>query len=159
MKHSVIFNMPSAVWGISLVDITETNVTRGNSKQRNQQRNWETVIQTAGLLTQAVVLQEPELYKYDNSDKFINSELYKTIGNRHKFQLQMFNANINVWIFALGAEQADVFGKNAQQLHTVFDLVPVHRDLDETIELNPSVFHTQDSDFVNIQFFPAPTSL
>ncbi len=159
MKHNVIFNMPSAVWGISLVDITETNVTRGNSKQRNQQRNWETVIQTAGLLTQAVVLQEPELYKYDNSDKFINSELYKKIGNRHKFQLQMFNANINVWIFALGAEQADVFGKNAQQLHTVFDLVPVHRDLDETIELNPSVFHTQDSDFVNIQFFPAATSL
>ena len=79
MKHNVIFNMPSAVWGISLVDITETNVTRGNSKQRNQQRNWETVIQTAGLLTQAVVLQEPELYKYDNSDKFINSELYKKI--------------------------------------------------------------------------------
>ena len=127
--------------------------------QSNAISNWETVIQTAGLLTQAVVLQEPELYKYDNSDKFINSELYKTIGNRHKFQLQMFDANINVWIFALGAEQADVFGKNAQQLHTVFDLVPVHRDLDETIQLTPSVFHTQDSDLVNIQFFTAPTSL
>ncbi len=131
-------------------------VTQSNA---NQQRNWETVIQTAGLLTQAVVLQEPELYKYDNSDKFINSELYKTIGNRHKFQLQMFDANINVWIFALGAEQADVFGKNAQQLHTVFDLVPVHRDLDESIQLTPSVFHTSDSELINIQFFPAPTSL
>jgi len=154
-----VFNMPSAVWGVSLVDITETGVTVGNSKERNQQRNWETVIQTAGLLTQPIVLQEPELHSYDNSDKFVHSDLYNKIGTRHKFQLQMVNANINLWIFALGSEHTDIFGKNAQQLHKVFDLVPVHRDLNETIQLNPSVFHTANSDLINIQYFVAPTNL
>ncbi len=50
------YDFPSSVWGISLVDITATGVTRGEGKQRNQQRNWETVLQTIGILTQPTVL-------------------------------------------------------------------------------------------------------
>jgi len=40
---------------VSLVDITATGMTRSNdpdSVERNQQRNWETVIQCLGLRTQ-----------------------------------------------------------------------------------------------------------
>ena len=153
-----VFDIPSAVWGISLVDITATGVTRGHGKQRNQQRNWETVLQTVGLLTQPIVLQKPELHSYNNSDSFVGSELYKKIGNKHQFQIQMLNANVNLWVFALGAEQADVFGEKAQRLNNVFDLIPVHHSLEETIQLTPSVFHTRNSDLINIQYFVAPTA-
>jgi hypothetical protein len=152
-----IFNIPSAVWGVSLVDITATGVTRGHGKERNQQRNWETVLQTAGLLTQPIILQNPELHNFNNDNGFSDSALFNKIGIKHQFQLQMLNANINMWIFAIGAEQADVFGTNAERLHTVFDLIPVHSDLDETIQLTPSVFHTSDSGLINIQYFIAPT--
>ena len=97
-----VFDLPSAVWGVSLVDITATGVTRGHRKERNQQRNWETVIQTAGLLTQPIVLQQPELHSYNNSDSFVGSELYKKIGKKHQFQIQMLNANVKLWNIELG---------------------------------------------------------
>lgn len=48
--------------GFSLVDITATGVIRGISDdqiERNQQRNWETVLQCIGLRTQPQNIQEP----------------------------------------------------------------------------------------------------
>ena len=46
--------------GYTLVDITATGVTRGvNEHARNQQRNWETVLQTIGLRTQPVLIKGP----------------------------------------------------------------------------------------------------
>ena len=149
------FELPSAVWGVSLVDITCTGVTRGDGKTRNQQRNWETVLQTVGILTQPIILQLPELHNYDNENKFVGSKLFDAIGNKHKFQMQMLNPNINIWMFALGAEHEGVFGPNLNKLHEVFDMIPVIPDLDNTIQLKPSVFHTQDSEYINIQFFSA----
>ena len=38
---------------LTLVDITHTNEYRENNKQRNQQRNYDTLMQTIGLFTQA----------------------------------------------------------------------------------------------------------
>mgnify|MGYP001265397135 FL=1 len=149
------YDFPSSVWGISLVDITTTGVTRGEGKQRNQQRNWETVLQTIGILTQPTVLQYPELHTFNNQEKFAGSELYKIIGDRHKFQLEMMNPEINVWIFAFGSEREGVFGSKLEKLHETFNMIPVIPDLEETIQLKPSCFHTQDSELINIQFFPA----
>lgn len=48
--------------GFSLVDITATGVIRSNDNDaidRNQQRNWETVIQCIGLRTQPQNIQVP----------------------------------------------------------------------------------------------------
>ena len=42
------------------MDITVTNVTRGESIQRNQQRNWESLIQALSLKTQIEVVVGPE---------------------------------------------------------------------------------------------------
>lgn len=49
--------------GYSLVDITATGVTRGidpDSIERNQQRNWETVLQCIGLRTQPHQISRPD---------------------------------------------------------------------------------------------------
>ena len=152
------FEFPSAAWGISLVDITNTGVTRGDSKERNQQRNWETVLQAAGLLTQVVILQEPQLTSFTKEHDFTNSRLYDYIGHKHKFKLQMMDPNINIWMFAIGSEHEGVFGTKLERLHEVFDMVPVIPELDETIELHPGIFSTTDIELVNIQFFPAKHS-
>ena len=153
----VLFEVPSAVYGVSFVDVTCTGVTRGESLARNQQRNWETILQIFGLLTQPVVLQLPEEHFYNADDNFVGSELFKRMGKQHQFVVEMLRPDTRFWIFAIGSERADVLA--CDKLLDLFDLVPVIPNLTETIKLNPSVFHTSDSELINIQFFPAPTSL
>jgi len=151
----VLFEVPSAVYGVSFVDVTCTGVTRGESLARNQQRNWETILQIFGLLTQPVVLQLPEEHFYNADDNFVGSELFKRMGKQHQFVVEMLRPDTRFWIFAIGSERADVLDINT--LLGLFDLVPVIPSLNETIILKPSVFHTSDSDLINIQFFAAPT--
>ena len=153
----VLFEVPSAVYGVSFVDVTCTGVTRGESLARNQQRNWETILQIFGLLTQPVVLQLPEEHFYNADDNFVGSELFKRMGKQHQFVVEMLRPDTRFWIFAIGSERADVLA--CDKLLDLFDLVPIIPNLTETIKLNPSVFHTSDSELINIQFFPAPTSL
>ncbi len=153
----VLFEVPSAVYGVSFVDVTCTGVTRGESLARNQQRNWETILQIFGLLTQPVVLQLPEEHFYNADDNFVGSELFKRMGKQHQFVVEMLRPDTRFWIFAIGSERADVLA--CDKLLDLFDIVPVIPNLTETIKLNPSVFHTSDSELINIQFFPAPTSL
>ena len=152
-----MFDVPNAVWGITLVDITPTGVTRGDSKERNQQRNWETVLQTIGILTQPIILEVPTYDTFVNADGFKGSVLFKRLGTRHKFIFEMLRPKLNFWVFAIGSEHEEVFGKEAERLHEVFDMIPVITNLNNTIELKPSVFHTKNSDLINIQFFPAVT--
>jgi hypothetical protein len=48
--------------GFTLVDVTATGVIRGqdsDNTERNQQRNWETLLQCIGLRTQPQNIQEP----------------------------------------------------------------------------------------------------
>ena len=96
-----------------------------DEKENNatQQRNWETVLQTAGILTQVVVLQYPELHSFTSTDNFAGSELYKIIGDRHKFSPEMMNPDINVWIFA-GSEHRGVSYQKLKKLHETFDMIP-----------------------------------
>ena len=44
---------------LTLVDITETGDLRGTGKTRNQQRNFETLQQCIGMLTQPWSIAEP----------------------------------------------------------------------------------------------------
>ena len=151
----VAFEVPSAVYGVSFVDVTCTGVTRGESLARNQQRNWETVLQIFGLQTQPVILQLPEEHLYNTDDNFVGSELFKRMGKRHQFVVEMLRPETRFWIFAIGSEREDVL--DCDTLLGLFDLVPVIPNLTETIKLKPSVFHTSDIELINIQFFPAPT--
>ena len=151
----VVFDLPSAVYGVSFVDVTCTGVTRGENLARNQQRNWETVLQIFGLQTQPVILQLPEEHFCNKDDNFVGSELFQCMGKRHQFVVEMLRPDTRFWVFAIGSERADVL--DCDTLLGLFDLVPVIPNLTETIKLEPSVFHTSDSDLINIQFFPAPT--
>jgi len=153
-----MFNVPTAVWGITLVDCTCTGVTRGYSKARNQQRNWETIIQTVGILTQPIILEVPQFDTFKDRDAMKGSVLYKILGHRYKFEFEMLKPSLNFWVFAIGSEHQGVFGDKCERLHEVFDMIPVVPGLNNTIDLKPSVFHTTDPEHINIQFFTAPTS-
>jgi hypothetical protein len=150
------YDVPSTIYGVSFVDITATGVTRGESKFRNQQRNWDTVLQIFGLLTQPIVLEEPEPYTYTKQDQFEGSELYNIIGTQHQFTISMLRPDTKFWVFCIGSEREDVLQK--EKLEELFDLIPVIGGLDETIRLQPSAFQTQDLEFVNIAFFPTPST-
>jgi hypothetical protein len=49
----------------TLVDITQTNVSRGpgNDLKRDQQRNFQTLIQTLGLRTQPLNVTQPIMFQ------------------------------------------------------------------------------------------------
>lgn len=148
------FDVPSAVWGVTLVDCTPTGVTRGDSKARNQQRNWETIIQTFGILTQPIILESPTMNRLGEDIK--RTVMFQRMGNKHKFIIEMLRPEMNYWVFAIGTEHNGVFGDYCERLHETFDLIPVITGLDNTIDLTPSVFQTKDPELINIQFFHAP---
>lgn len=55
--------------GFTLVDITATGVIRGqvpDNMERNQQRNWETLLQCIGLRTQPQNIQEPATSMFED---------------------------------------------------------------------------------------------
>jgi len=112
------------------------------------------VLQIFGLLTQPIVFEVPQVYSYNQDDKFVGSELFKRLGKRHQFVIEMLRPDTRFWMFAIGSESVDVI--TVQKLNELFDYIPVISGLRETIQLEPSVFQTQDSELINIQFFPAP---
>ena len=76
--------------GITLVDITATGVTRhrvDNELERNQQRNWETVLQVIGLKAQPQLIDGPycQTFEIDNYDQWVGKwfsrveQYYKSI--------------------------------------------------------------------------------
>lgn len=154
-----MFDVPTAVYGITLIDCTPTGITKGDSKERNQQRNWETIIQTFGILTQPIILEIPQMDKFPDNEVLQSSPLYTQLGKKHKFIFEMIKPELNVWMFAIGSEHNGVFGENLERLHDAFNMIPVIPDLDSSIDCKPSVFQTKDPELINIQFFPAITSV
>jgi hypothetical protein len=120
------------VIGYTLVDITETKVIRdvdGKELERNQQRNWETVLQCIGLRAQPQNMDwrvdEVSLENYEFG------ELYK---GTHK-----------VWSFAFTTDFPGVFddGKDpVGLLESDFNEVPVVTYLDETARFLLPLFYT-----------------
>ena len=118
--------------GYTLVDITETGVTRdrGNQEhQRNQQRNWETIIQCISLRAQPIDLvqkvQELDLEGLEFGE--------------------MYTGKHRVWTFAFVAEHEDVYSKNGDPvglLEDSVDTVPVITGLDETARFLLPILYT-----------------
>jgi hypothetical protein len=119
--------------GYTLVDITATGVTRYRPEQefeRNQQRNWETVLQTMGLRTQPLMINGPICTESNLADGWNFGEYYQ---GRHK-----------IWAWTFAIEHQDVFlvGDNPQGgLETDFEQIPVVTGLAETARFMLPIFY------------------
>lgn len=133
----------------TLVDITNTDVYRGNSKERNQQRNFETVMQTVGMLAQPWIIHKPYYAQPVKNaetaeDKLMNfyyEDYIKHFGERHQFSDQTIRRAM-IWSMIIGVESHGVFGKDGEVLLKMFDNIPVITGLDEKVKIDPPVFKT-----------------
>jgi len=131
------------IWHLlTLVDITETGHTRGTGLLRNQQRNFETVQQVIGMLTQPFGIGPPSSYKWGKVHRRFK-DTGTVWGEVHDFTQEML-ADLNVWLWRFGIEREGVFdlhekfdGKN---LLNAFENVPVITGLTENAVLQPPVF-------------------
>lgn len=120
--------------GYTLVDITDTGVLRYNPEliaQRNQQRNWESVLQVIGLRAQPMEIISPR-----------NPKMVSMAG--HEFG-SFYKGSQRCWKFMFFVEHMDVFGgadNPTLLLEQDFDQVPVITGLDETAGFPDPVFCT-----------------
>lgn len=131
---------------ITLIDITKTNTIRGYSKQRDQQRNWETVLQVLSLKTQPNVLEGPMKIDYINSVpndgfKLYFGDFYHDMPAPHSF-----------WAVKFSSEHTEVY--DIENLYQDFDQVPIILGLDETARFMLPIFHSYGS-LKNIHLFLA----
>ena len=119
--------------GFTLVDITATGVTRANDPdqiERNQQRNWETVIQCMSLRTQPQHIQEPMMVNINDINMFEFGDMY-TGAQR-------------VWTWHWAVENTDVYdlpGKTLGGLQQDFEQVPIITYLSETARFMLPIFY------------------
>jgi len=119
--------------GYTLVDITNTGVTQVSDTeimQRNQQRNWETILQVVGLRTQ--ILQSSQQLHIKKLELFEFGELYR---GRH-----------NIWEFMFTVEFSNVYYQNNSPVGGLIadvDQTPIIPNLTETATFPLPIFCTQ----------------
>ena len=122
------------VTGFTLVDITRTGVTHNrleNEYQRNQQRNWETVIQCMGIRTQPLDIQGPKCI-----EMFIDED---TFG-------EMYQGRQRVWCWTFTADRTGTWLDGSNELAFLnkdFNEVPIIQGLDETARFILPIFYTK----------------
>ena len=122
----------------TLVDITATGVIRhtaGNELQRNQQRNWETVLQCIGLRAQPQLIDGPYIKEYEIDETAVFGDIF-------------FHTKQRVWIFSFGVESPDVFlygNDPVGQLDKDFAQVPIICGLEETARFMLPIFYPYGS--------------
>lgn len=130
----------------TLVDITKTGQYRkekGKDKEKSQQQNFDMIMQTIGMRTNASYISDPIVIEGDLQEKF-----GKTFTGIHK-----------VWIFnffiehsgALTDELGNTCGLFLQDLH----LVPIITGLDESATFKKAIFDTMCPDNLNTIVFPS----
>jgi hypothetical protein len=95
-------------------------------EQRDQQRNWETVIQVLGLKTQPLIVKYPVHFANEKLEHFDFGEFYQGVHS--------------VWAFQFRGEREDFY--MLEQLEEDFDQVPVTLGLEETARFMLPIFHT-----------------
>ena len=119
--------------GVSLVDITATGVIRHtpeNETKRNQQRNWETVLQCIGLTAQPQLIEGPQTFEYEIDHQSVFGEMY------HGLQ--------KIWVFSFAVESDDVFtigNDPVGRLDENFSQVPIICGLEETARFILPIFY------------------
>lgn len=116
--------------GYTLIDITKTNEVSGqaDNKRRNQQRNWETLVQVLGLRSQLIHLGDPEILNIDVTNT--------------NFGLD-FAGTQRVWMFKFGIEHDGVYADEHYShgaLEGDFINVPIILGLDETASIRSPTF-------------------
>ena len=114
----------------TLVDITPTGVTRGpEGLERVQQRNWETVLQAVGLVTQPITLIEPHVSEVDVK--------WCEFG-------EFYEGTHQIWSWRFAVEHPDVFARDDNEvgvLEELFEQVPIVAGLEETARFMLPIFH------------------
>ncbi len=124
----------------TLVDITNTGVWRrenGNEKLRDQQQNFNTVLQTIGLRANIEYRRRPEMERVPADSYGFNSK-----------------DSVNIWTFEWYCDREAVWTEGEDPLALLkldFNLVPFIPNLDETLVMKPSVFKSTGND-ANILF-------
>lgn len=127
---------------VTLIDITNTGVKHGDSEQRDQQRNWETVLQVLSLKTQPHITDGPE--KIEDID-------LKYTGIKSYFG-EFYEGTHTIWGFRFYSDNEEVY--TLDQLYEDFEQVPVILGLSETARFMLPIFHSYGT-LKNIHFFPA----
>lgn len=118
--------------GYTLVDITATGVIRGNDDhiERNQQRNWETVLQCIGLRAQPQHIQLPAIATFEDIGIAEFGEFY--------------TGSQKVWTWAWAVEQDGIYdlpGAPMSGLLHDFEQVPIVTGLEETARFMLPIFY------------------
>jgi len=115
----------------TLVDITPTGVTRGpDSLRRDQQRNWETVLQAIGLLAQPTEVNGVELHE----------DMLMEWANFGEF----YEGQHTVWTWRFAVEHSNVFAKDDNpigRLEELFEQIPIISGLEETARFMLPIFY------------------
>jgi hypothetical protein len=128
--------------GFSLVDVTPTGKTRGNDSddvERNQQRNWETVLQCMSLRTQPLNIIKPHMHEVD-LEEYNFGDFYSGI---HK-----------IWVWTWAVERDGIYdlpNKPLGALQSDFEQVPIITYLTETARFMLPIFYPYGS-IKNIYF-------
>ena len=118
--------------GFTLIDITPTGVVTHSAKnelERNQQRNWETILQVISLRTQ------PEIIKTANLVADIKD---------YNFGVN-YTGEHKIWTFTFGVEYRDIYAEWPDVFGLLkFDLkvTPVILNLTETVQPELAIFYT-----------------
>jgi len=131
--------------GYSLVDITPTGVTRGadNSIERNQQRNWETVLQCISLKAQPLAINPPSIVELDDVTFLNFGDLY--------------TGSHRVWTWTWAVEHEGVYDTQKGPLGALqkdFEQVPIVTYLTETAKFMLPIFYPYGR-IKNVYFTPA----
>jgi len=119
--------------GYTLVDITATGVTRAtehNELERNQNRNWETVLQCIGLRTQPHYIQDP-------TPTTVSDVGIAEFGD-------FYTGEHRVWFWQWATENTGVYDVNQKHLAGLlqdFEQVPVVTGLTETARFMLPIFY------------------
>lgn len=134
----------------TLVDITATGVIRNrgeNDIERNQQRNWETVLQCIGIRAQPQLIDGPISKEFEIDETTVFGELY--------YGMQ------KVWFFSFGIEHEDTWTVDTDEvagLEQDFAQVPIICGLEETARFMLPIFYPYGA-LKNIHFMTGRAAL
>lgn len=130
--------------GYSLVDITPTGVIRSSDSEnmeRNQQRNWETVLQCMSLRTQPLHIQGPSLLQIIDESTGQSSNLIDlSLLNFGEF----YSGHHKVWTWRWAVEADNIYNVNDNPvggLKQDFEQVPIITILSETARFMLPIFY------------------
>ena len=127
--------MESVITAFTLIDVTATGIVKGESLQRDQQRNWETTLQVLGLKTQPIIIRKPTVWQNEDLKYFEFGEFYE--------------GTHTVWAFQFHGERDNFY--TLDTLEEDFNQAPIILGLTETAKFMLPVFFTHGT-LKNIYF-------